>query len=318
MYRYIDNGTSDIGGLNMKRTIVSLFVFICTIVAFMGTALAGSAPSAMSYFSNQVYNKDFVDDQGITHTAKASQVSEIWNKAGSVMYIIQTKETYTDAEGNDHIEIRDDTKIFANACPKYPDSQRQTVYRAEWYPDGHSQVVYDYRPAATPTPAPASSTPVTTPSPTIQPTAKPTAMPKAKPTVKPTAKSTAKPTLEPTASPTAAPTASSADSVAVSTATPFLYPSPTPTPSAIPSSSPTPIPTASPSPITASVSSGSPEVTDALFPMTAMPAQSGEHAADSMWWGVAGVALIVLAIVLLCLMLHRRRKEKIKNEVDEA
>lgn len=204
----------------MKKLIAALFAFIFIFVAFTSTALAGSAPSAMSYFSSKAYNKTFVDDQGITHTVKASQVSEVWNKAGSILYIIETKETYTDTDGNDHIIVKDDSKIYSNACPKYPDNSHQTVYRVEWYPDGHSTVIYDYRPASTPTP---KATPKPTARPTVRPTAKPTPKPTATPTIRPTTTPAESPvaTLEPTATPTETP-------VTTSSPSPELTPSPTP------------------------------------------------------------------------------------------
>ena len=278
----------------MKKYIAGILAFVFICAAISGTALAASVPSAMTYFTSTEYNKTFDDDLGNSHTLKATKVTEVWNKAGNVLHIIETKETYTDGDGNEHIIVRDDSKIYNNACPKYPDSSQQTVYRVEWFPDGHSTVIYDHRPASTPIPT-------ATPKPTVKPTAKPTARPTVKPTLKPTVAPTVKPTVAPTTiqqtSPTASPGATP-ELTALPTATPVVSPSPSPSVMASIQSIATPSSTVvlasasvtslSPTPATVSVQAGQKKDTRFLT------------------WGLVAFCITCLVIIVLR---KKRRKE---------
>jgi hypothetical protein len=103
------------------------------------------------------------------------------------------------------------------------------------------------RPAATPTQAPAVTTPISPVSPgTSDGTVTPTATPAATPTATPTATPAATPTATPAATPTATPVATPA---VTPTATPAATPTATPaaTPTATPTAAPTETPTVTPS-----------------------------------------------------------------------
>lgn len=270
----------------MKKILSALLSVILIFTVFSSTALAGSAPSAMSHFSSAAYNKTFEDDQGITHTIKATKVSEVWNKIGSILHIIEMKETYTDADGDDHVIVKDDSKIYSNACPKYPDNPHQTVYRVEWYPDGHSTVKYDYRPVSTPALT-------ASPKPTARPTTRPTAKSTMKPTVKPTLTSTTTQTTTPTASLETSPESTVLPTVA-SDVSPSL----------------SPMATLSLQPTTAESSIAGQTTTSSIDPtptMTSIPVQAGQgkNPKNLVW------ILVVFSIACggIILLLKKRRKE---------
>ena len=175
----------------MKKVLSILLIFVL-IVAFSGTALAGEAPSAMSYFTNPNYNKTFTAEDGLQHTMAVTWVGETWNKVGTVIYSINYEETYQ--RGTDsYIDVKSATEIYENARPSYPNCTEYSVYTVKWYGDGSSEVVSDYRPASLPDLTP-NPTPVPTPEPTVPPT--PCTYPHT-----PRHELTVEPTVEPTATP---------------------------------------------------------------------------------------------------------------------
>ena len=184
----------------MKKVLSILLIFVL-IVAFSGTALAGEAPSAMSYFTNPNYNKTFTAEDGLQHAMAVTWVGETWNKVGTVIYSINYEETYQ--RGNDsYIDVKSATEIYENAGPSYPNCTEYSVYTVKWYGDGSSEVAYDYRPASLPDPTTAP-----TPEPTVPPTPAPTPTPTPEPTVEPTIKPTATPV--PTVTPVVTPSPAS-------------------------------------------------------------------------------------------------------------
>jgi hypothetical protein len=188
----------------MKKTISFLVTFACLFVLFVGTALASSTPTAMSYFSNSKYNKTYTGDDGLQHTMKVLWVGETWNKVGTVIYFIDYADSY-DKDGDHYTSENADTVYFDNARPEYPDSSQYRVYSVKWYPDGHYTVLYDYRPSSTPEP---TNTPVPTAKPTATPTVKASPKPtSSKPSTKPaTATPAATPEQTPSTTPTVIPT----------------------------------------------------------------------------------------------------------------
>lgn len=144
----------------MKRLIILIFTFACVALLFAGTAFAGTAPEAASYFTHSGYNKTYTGEDGVSHTMTVKWVGETWNKLGTVIYSINYEDVYQ-KDGNTYIDVMSATEIYENAKPSYRDSQQHSVYQVRWYADGSNEVVSDYRPAQTAqpeeTPEPASS-----------------------------------------------------------------------------------------------------------------------------------------------------------------
>lgn len=185
----------------MRKLIITIF-FILTFLLFTGTVFAGSVPDAMSYFTNSSYNKTYTDDDGIVHTMTVTWVGETWNKVGTVIYSINFNDIY-EKDGANYTVVDSSTKSYKNARPTYPDSSEHSVYRVNWYRDGSSVVIFDYRYT------------VSEPTPTTTPTPKPTPTPAATPTPTPT--SEPNPMSTPTATPEPAP-----EAVVIPTSTPVI------------------------------------------------------------------------------------------------
>jgi len=177
------------------KTFVITVLIILILLLFTGTVFAGSVPDAVSYFTDSSYNKIYTDDDGIVHTMTVTWVGETWNKLGAVRYIIYYEDVY-EKDGAIYTTVKSSSKIYENARPTYPDSPEHTVYRINWYRDGGSVVIFDYRfTVSEPTPTP---TPTPTPKPTPMPTPTPTPKPTPEPTAEPVSTSTPEPVTTPT------------------------------------------------------------------------------------------------------------------------
>jgi len=183
----------------MKRILAIFLISICIATTFSGKALAGSAPDAMSYFTNESYNKTYLAGDGLEHHMSVKWVGETWNKVGTVIYSINYEDVYQNGD-NSYIDVKSATEIYENARPTYPDCSEFSVYQVKWYLDGGKQVISDYRTSATPAP---TAKPTATSTPTVEPTN--TQFVTNSPTVKHTNKPTVEPTITPYATPTSEP-----------------------------------------------------------------------------------------------------------------
>ena len=285
----------------MKRPLAVFFIFVCAFVIFAGTAFAGSAPAATSYFTNSSYNKTYTGDDGLNHTMKVTWVGETWNKVGTVIYSINYEDVYQQ-DANTYIDVKSATEIYENARPTYPDSPQHSVYQVKWYSDGHKEVISDYRPASpeqTPAPTPTKNP---TPAPSTKPEATPSAASTGKATTEPTNKATPKPTVTPTSPP-------ASTSAVPSSPTP---PEGTPT---VPSS---PSPTVTEAQGIVTTESVTPSASTPL-PEETERSQQNENPSPSKWvWIVIAVAGIGAVILLASFLKGRRRKEKNGNEDHKA
>jgi len=131
----------------MKRSIAAILILLCASLLLAGTALAGSSPTAESFFTDSGYNKTYTDDGGLEHTATVTWVGETWNKVGTVIYSINYEDVYQ-KDGNMYIDAMSATEIYEDARSSYPDSSEYCVYSVNWYVSGSTEVIYDYRTAA--------------------------------------------------------------------------------------------------------------------------------------------------------------------------
>lgn len=286
----------------MKRLIILIFTFVCVALLFAGTAFAGAAPEAASYFTHSGYNKTYTGEDGTSHTMTVKWVGETWNKLGTVIYSINYEDVYQ-KDGNTYIDVMSATEIYENARPTYPNSERHSVYQVKWYADGSKEVVSDYRPAeleetVTQTALPEETTAPTTPS------AAPAGTTPTPPSSTPA--STDKTATKPTESVT---------SVPESSATPGSPPDTSPVPSAdtpAVTSGPTPDITAAQENVTAESANPSPS--------TPSPEEEQENAPQdasaSRWVWLVIVLSGISACILLAL--YRRRKEEKDHEDHEA
>lgn len=299
----------------MKRPFAIFLVFASVLLLFTGTALAGTAPSAMSYFTNPGYNKTYTGEDSLNHTMTVIWVGETWNKLGAVIYSINYEDVYQ-RDGNTYIDVMSATEIFENARPSYPDSPKHSVYQVKWYADGSKEVISDYRPAepeqtpppaqteqpeATPTPTTPSPAPATPSAKPTTPSPKPTSTPSAA-TTKPSESSTPKPTPESSVTP---PNLPASDSPTPSEGTSAVTSSATPAVTEVEGN------TTGVS-ITPSPSGSTPEDEPEL------PSQ-GTDASRSRWiWPVIILSGLGAAILLAYYLEGRRRKEEKDNEDHEA
>jgi hypothetical protein len=112
----------------MKRLIILIFTFACVSLLFAGTAFAGTAPDAASYFTHSGNNKTYTGEDGTSHTMTVKWVGEPWNKLGTVIYSINYEDVYQ-KDGNTYIDVMSATEIYENARQTYPDSERHSVYQ---------------------------------------------------------------------------------------------------------------------------------------------------------------------------------------------
>lgn len=133
----------------MKKPIAVFFIIIFVLAVFPGTAFAGSAPTAMSYFTNPDYNKTYKGDDGLNHIMTVIWVGETWNKAGTVIYSINYEDVYQKG-GDTYIEAKSTTEIYEKSRPIYSDSPEYSIYQVQWYQDGHKEVISDERSDSTP------------------------------------------------------------------------------------------------------------------------------------------------------------------------
>lgn len=291
----------------MKRLIILTFTIACVSLLFAGTAFAGTAPDAASYFTHSGYNKTYTGEDGTGHTMTVKWVGETWNKLGTVIYSINYEDVYQ-KDGSTYIDVMSATEIYENARPTYPDSKRHSVYQVKWYADGSKEVVSDYRPAE----------PEETPAQTVKPEETPEPAPETPLPTEP---------LE-SSSPGGVPSSAEADDVV--TANPDKNSTPTPESSSAPDSSAASV-SSTPSEKTPSATSETtPDSTAAQGNVTAenaAPSPSAlapeeeqedvpQDASASRWvWPVIVLSGIGAAILLA---LYRRRKEEKDHEDHEA
>lgn len=282
----------------MKRLIILIFTFACVSLLFTGTAFAGTAPDAASYFTHPGYNKTYTGEDGTSHTMTVKWVGETWNKLGTVIYSINYEDVYQ-KDGNTYIDVMSATEIYENARPSYPDNERHSVYQVKWYANGSQEVVSDYRPTepeqtSSPTPTEQPETPAS--SETATPSSAQPSVTSEIPITTPSAASGDTATTESTP---ASPNSSVSDSTISAEETPTITSTPTPsqteTNMAGESISPSP-----------SVSSS--EIVPELAPQDV-------EAAPFRW---AWVAIILLGIGAVAgLAFFRESKRRKENQSDE-
>lgn len=298
----------------MKRPIAVFLIFACTFLLFAGTAFAGAAPDAASYFTYPGYNKTYTGEDGLSHTMTVKWVGETWNKLGTVIYSINYEDVYQ-RDANTYIDVMSATEIYENARPTYPDSPQHSVYQVKWYADGRKEVVSDYRPAEpeetpTQTAQPKETTAPTTPSPApAAPSTTPDA-PASTPAESPP--STSAPSSTPAATDKAATKpAESATPAPESSATPGRPPDTSPAPS-----EETPAVTSEPTPDVAAVQDESADPSPSAPAPGEEPENAPQDAGASRWVWPVIVLLGIGAAILLAL--YRRRKEEKDHEDHEA
>lgn len=284
----------------MRRLSAAILILACAFLLLTGTALAGSAPDAMSYFTSSKYNRTYTGSDGLEHAVRVTWVGETWNKVGTVIYSINYEDVYQQDDST-FIDVKSDTEIYENARPAYPNSEQYSVYQVKWYPNGSKEVVSDYRPAE-PTATPAAS-------PISEPPREPMAQPTTTPMTTESAASKPVQNVKPSVTP------SSEAEAPVSTSNPLPSDSPVPsgTESLEQASTITPSPT--PGETHAAELDAEDSASPSASPIQVIATESTGKGAHSGWIWLTISAVGIGALVLLAIRGRKETKDDENNQM---